>query len=60
MSQVRKLLKGNKVPIAQQGYKFKLDGQEYNVTDEQLSEINNKIANLDPKHRRFLGTELTL
>ena len=55
MSQVRKLLNGNKVPIAQQGYKFKLDSQDYDVTDEQLKEIDSRIANLDPQHRRFLG-----
>ena len=55
MSQVRKLLKGNLVPKAQQGYKFKLDSQEYNVTEDQLKEIDNQIALLDPQHRRFLG-----
>ena len=55
MSQVRKLLKGNLVPKAQRGYKFKLDSQEYNVSEDQLKEIDNQIALLDPQHRRFLG-----
>ncbi len=55
MSQVRKLLNGNLIPKAEGGYKFKLDSQEYTVTDEQLKEIDDKIALLEPQHRRFLG-----
>ena len=55
MSQVRKLLKGQNIPKAQQGYKFQLDGQNYNVTDEQLKEIDSQLSKLDPEYRRFLG-----
>ena len=55
MSQVRKLLKGQNIPKAQQGYKFQLDSQTYNVTDEQLKEIDDRISKLSPEHRRFLG-----
>jgi hypothetical protein len=46
MSQVRKLLQGNKIPKAEQGYKFVLDGIERNVTDKQLEEINSKILEI--------------
>ena len=59
MSQVRKLLNGNKIPIAQQGYKLRLDSQEYNVTDDQLKLIENELSNLDPNLRRFLGNWTT-
>ena len=55
MSQVRKLLKGQNIPKAQQGYKFQLDGQNYNVTDEQLKEIDSQLSKLDPEYRRFLS-----
>lgn len=55
MSQVRKLLQGKLIPKAQEGYKFRLDSQDYTVTDDQLKEIDNLISTLDPKHRRFLG-----
>ena len=46
MSQVRKLLQGNKIPKAQQGYKFILDNKEYTVTDKQLDEINDKLSKI--------------
>ena len=55
MSQVRKLLKGEIIPKAENGYKFHLDSQDYVVTDDQLKEIDNRISALDPNHRRFLG-----
>lgn len=55
MSQVRKLKNGNNIPKAENGYKFILDNQEYNVTEDQLKEIDNRLAKLDPNLRRFLG-----
>lgn len=47
MSQVRKLLQGNKIPKAKEGYKFVLDGIEYNITDDQLKEIDNKLSKIE-------------
>ena len=55
MSQVRKLLNGNLVPKAQEGYKFKLDSQDVYFTDDDLREIDNQIAALPVKYRMFLG-----
>lgn len=55
MAQVRKLQKGNSIPKAETGYKFTLDGNTYNVTDEQLSEIDEGLSKLDPNLRQFLG-----
>ena len=55
MSQVRKLLNGNKIIKAQQGYKFKLDSRDVYYTDEDLKEIDDKIAALPMEYRRFLG-----
>jgi hypothetical protein len=55
MSQVRKLLKGQNIPKAQNGYKFHLDSQDIYLTDDQLREIDNQIAALPMERRRFLG-----
>lgn len=55
MAQVRKLQKGNSIPKAETEYKFTLDGNTYNVTDEQLSEIDEGLSKLDPNLRQFLG-----
>ena len=55
MSQVRKLLKGETVPKAQKGYKFQLDSQDIYFTDDDLKEIDNRIAALPMNYRRFLG-----
>lgn len=55
MSQVRKLLKGQNIPKAEEGYKFHLDSQDIYLTDDQLREIDNQIAALPMERRRFLG-----
>ena len=47
MSQVRKLLQGNNIPKAEDGYKFVLDGIEYNITDDQLKEIDDKLSKIE-------------
>jgi hypothetical protein len=53
MSQVRKLLQGNGgIPKT---YNLILDGQSFTINDDQLREINNEIASLDPKYRAYLG-----
>lgn len=59
MSQVRKLLQGNKIPKAQQGYKFQLDSQDIFLTDDDLKEIDNRIAALPMERRMFLGNATT-
>lgn len=59
MSQVRKLLNGNKIQKAQDGYKFKLDSKDVYFTDADLEEIDNKIAALPMDYRRFLGGATT-
>lgn len=55
MSQVRKLLKEQNIPKAEDGYKFHLDSQDIYLTDDQLREIDNQIAALPMERRRFLG-----
>lgn len=55
MSQIRKLQQAGTVPNPATTYKYQLDSQNYDVTDEQLKEIDNRIAQLDPNLRRFLG-----
>ena len=56
MSQVRKLLQGNIIPKAEQGYKFVLDDIERNITDTQLEKINSKILEIeDPQIRQELS-----
>lgn len=53
MSQVRKLLNGNGgIPKT---YNLILDGQTFTIDDDQLTQINNQIAALDPRHRAYLG-----
>jgi hypothetical protein len=59
MSQVRKLLQGNKIPKAQDGYKFRLDSQDVYFTDEDLAEIDKRISALPMNYRRFLGNATT-
>lgn len=59
MSQVRKLLQGNKIPKAQEGYKFQLDSQDVYFTDDDLAEIDRKISALPMDYRRFLGNATT-
>lgn len=59
MSQVRKLLQGNKIPKAQDGYKFQLDSQDVYFTDDDLAEIDRKISALPMDYRRFLGNATT-
>ena len=59
MSQVRKLLQGNKIPKAQEGYKFHLDSQDVYFTDEDLAEIDRLISLLPMNYRRFLGNATT-
>lgn len=59
MSQVRKLLQGNKIPKAQEGYKFQLDSQDVYFTDEDLAEIDKRISALPMNYRRFLGNATT-
>ena len=55
MSQVRKLLQGNKIPIAEDGYKFRLDSQDIYLTNEDLAEIDEKFAELPMERRQFLA-----
>lgn len=55
MSQVRKLLQGNKIPKAQEGYKFVLDDEDIYFNDDDLKELSNRIANYDIKHSRFVS-----
>ena len=55
MSQVRKLLKEQNIPKAEDGYKFHLDSQDIYLTDDQLREIDDQIATLPMERRRFLG-----
>ena len=53
MSQVRKFLQnGGNTPRT---YNLILDGQSFTINDDQLTEINNEIAALDPRHRAYLG-----
>ena len=53
MSQVRKLLQGNGgIPKT---YNLILDGQTFTIDDDQLTQINNEIASLDPRYRAYLG-----
>ena len=52
MSQVRKLQTGGK---SQQTFNLILDGQQFTINDDQLREINNEIASLDPRYRAYLG-----
>lgn len=59
MSQVRKLLNGNKIIKAQEGYKFKLDSQDVYFSDDDLKEIDRQIAGLPMNYRRFLGGATT-
>ena len=59
MSQVRKLLQGNKIPKAQDGYKFHLDSQDVYFTDDDLKEIDKRISALPMEYRRFLGKATT-
>lgn len=59
MSQVRKLLQGNKIPKAQEGYKFHLDSQDIYLTDDDLKEIDRRISTLPMNYRRFLGNATT-
>lgn len=44
MSQVRKLLQGNVVPKAENGYQLIFDKVPYNVTDEQLNKLNQRFS----------------
>ena len=55
MSQVRKLLKGQNIPKAENGYKFRLDSQDIYLTDEDLAEIDDRFAELPMEQRQFLS-----
>lgn len=55
MSQVRKLLQGNLIPKAEQGYKFHLDSQDIYLTDQDLTEIDQQFAQLPMERRQFLA-----
>ncbi len=55
MAQVRKLQKGDSIPKAENKYKYILDNQEVYLTDDNLKTINDKIADLPAKYKRFLG-----
>ena len=59
MSQVRKLLQGNKIPKAQEGYKFHLDSQDIYFNDDDIAEIDKRISALPMDYRRFLGNATT-
>ena len=59
MSQVRKLLQGNKIPKAQEGYKFHLDSQDVYFNDDDIAEIDKRISALPMDYRRFLGNATT-
>lgn len=58
MSQVKKLLFGEKIPKAQEGYKFNLDGQDVYYSDDDLKEIADGIAALPVEYRRFFGNAI--
>lgn len=55
MAQVRKLKNGESIPKAQNKYKYTLDNQEVYLTDDNLNTINDRIAALPAKYKRFLG-----
>ena len=55
MAQVRKLKNGESIPKAQNKYKYILDNQEVYLTDDNLNTINDRIAALPAKYKRFLG-----
>lgn len=55
MSQVRKLLKGQNIPKAQDGYKFHLDSQDIYLTDEDLAEIDEMMHSYPMQERQFLA-----
>ena len=59
MSQIKKLLFGETIPKAQEGYKFNLDGQDIYYSDDDLKEIGDRIAALDNNYKRFLGNAVT-
>lgn len=55
MAQVRKLKNGESIPKVQNKYKYILDNQEVYLTDDNLNTINDRIAALPAKYKRFLG-----
>ena len=55
MAQVRKLKNGESIPKEQNKYKYILDNQEVYLTDDNLNTINDRIAALPAKYKRFLG-----
>ena len=55
MSQVRKLLNGNKIPKAQQGYKFRLGSQDLYLTDKDLADIDAELNKIPIERSRFYG-----
>lgn len=55
MAQVRKLKNGESIPKTQNKYKYTLDNQEVYLTDDNLNTINDRIAALPAKYKRFLG-----
>lgn len=59
MSQIKKLLFGETIPKAQEGYKFNLDGRDIYYSDDDLKEIGDRIAVLPPEYRRFLGNAIS-
>jgi len=55
MSQVRKLLKGQNVPKAETGYKFRLDSQDIYLTDKDLADIDEIMYSYPMQERQFLA-----
>lgn len=55
MSQVRKLLKGQNIPKAEEGYKFSLDSQDIYLTDKDLADIDEIMYRYPMQERQFLA-----
>ena len=55
MSQVRKLLKGQNIPKAETGYKFRLDSQDIYLTDKDLADIDEIMYSYPMQERQFLA-----
>lgn len=55
MSQVRKLLQGNKIPKAQEGYKFNFNNQDIYLTDEELNKLQEDVNGYGLQYSRFVA-----
>lgn len=55
MSQVRKLLQGNKISKAQEGYKFNFNNQDIYLTDEELNKLQEDVNGYGLQYSRFVA-----